>query len=66
VKGVKFTKFPKVLILHLKRFDLNLQTMTRHKLNDKVTFPLVLNMNPFHSPGSVATQYYEVGLQSQP
>jgi ubiquitin C-terminal hydrolase len=45
LKGLKFTKFPYVLTLQLKRFDFDYQTMRRIKLNNKVTFPHVLDMN---------------------
>lgn len=34
-KGLKFTKFPYLLTLHLKRFDFDYNTMNRIKLNDK-------------------------------
>ena len=34
-KGLKFTKFPYLLTLHLKRFDFDYNTMYRIKLNDK-------------------------------
>lgn len=40
-KGLKFTKFPYLLTLHLKRFDFDYNTMHRIKLNDK----LVLTFN---------------------
>lgn len=46
-KGLKFTKFPYLLTLQLKRFDFDPLTMHRIKLNDKVTFPEVLNLNEF-------------------
>ncbi|XP_058457623.1 ubiquitin carboxyl-terminal hydrolase 47 [Malaya genurostris] len=46
-KGLKFTKFPYILTLHLKRFDFDYQTLHRIKLNDKVTFPQSLNLNSF-------------------
>ncbi|XP_058838684.1 ubiquitin carboxyl-terminal hydrolase 47 isoform X2 [Topomyia yanbarensis] len=46
-KGLKFTKFPYILTLHLKRFDFDYQTLHRIKLNDKVTFPQSLNLNNF-------------------
>lgn len=46
-KGLKFTKFPYILTLHLKRFDFDYQTLHRIKLNDKVTFPQTLNLNGF-------------------
>ncbi|CAG9310433.1 unnamed protein product [Blepharisma stoltei] len=47
VKGLKFMKLPYILVLQLKRFDLDYTTLQRKKLNDKVTFPQILNMNPF-------------------
>lgn len=34
-KGLKFSKFPYILTLHLKRFDYDYQTFHRIKLNDK-------------------------------
>lgn len=41
-KGLKFTKFPYLLTLHLKRFDFDYNTMHRIKLNDKYVFEVVL------------------------
>ncbi|XP_005184673.2 ubiquitin carboxyl-terminal hydrolase 47 [Musca domestica] len=46
-KGLKFKNFPYILTLHLKRFDFDYTTMYRIKLNDKVTFPQILNLNGF-------------------
>ncbi|XP_073842296.1 ubiquitin specific protease 47 isoform X2 [Musca autumnalis] len=46
-KGLKFKNFPYILTLHLKRFDFDYTTMNRIKLNDKVTFPQILNLNSF-------------------
>uniref|UniRef100_A0A6P7GLW5 Ubiquitin carboxyl-terminal hydrolase 47 n=1 Tax=Diabrotica virgifera virgifera TaxID=50390 RepID=A0A6P7GLW5_DIAVI len=46
-KGLKFTKFPYLLTLHLKRFDFDYTTMHRIKLNDKVVFSEKLNLNSF-------------------
>ncbi|KAJ6641819.1 Ubiquitin carboxyl-terminal hydrolase 47 [Pseudolycoriella hygida] len=46
-KGLKFTRFPYILTLHLKRFDFDYNTLHRIKLNDKVTFPQLLNLNSF-------------------
>lgn len=34
-KGLKFSKFPYLLTLHLKRFDFDYSTLHRIKLNDK-------------------------------
>ena len=47
VKGLKFKKLPYILVVQLKRFDLDYETFQRVKLNDKVTFPTILNANPF-------------------
>ena len=46
-KGLKINKFPYLLVLQIKRFDLNYMTLQRIKLNDKVTFPQILNANDF-------------------
>ncbi|KAK8388169.1 hypothetical protein O3P69_020208 [Scylla paramamosain] len=46
-KGLKFTRFPYLLTIHLMRFDFDYQTLHRIKLNDKVTFPDVLDLNHF-------------------
>lgn len=48
-KGLKFSKFPYIMTLHLMRFDFDYNTMYRIKLNDKVEFPLKLNLNNFIS-----------------
>ncbi|XP_065160400.1 ubiquitin carboxyl-terminal hydrolase 47 [Atheta coriaria] len=50
-KGLKFTKFPYLLTLHLKRFDFDYNSVSGHriKLNDKVVFPETLNLNSFMS-----------------
>ncbi|XP_035663404.1 ubiquitin carboxyl-terminal hydrolase 47-like isoform X1 [Branchiostoma floridae] len=46
-KGLKFVKFPYLLTMQLKRFDFDYNTMQRIKLNDKMTFPEILNLNSF-------------------
>lgn len=46
-KGLKFTRFPYLLTIHLMRFDFDYQTLHRIKLNDKVTFPNILDLNSF-------------------
>ncbi|XP_068203218.1 ubiquitin carboxyl-terminal hydrolase 47-like isoform X2 [Palaemon carinicauda] len=46
-KGLKFTHFPYLLTIHLMRFDFDYNTLHRIKLNDKVTFPSVLDLNSF-------------------
>lgn len=47
LKGLSIDRFPYILVLQLKRFDLDYNTMQRIKLNDKVTFPQILNANPY-------------------
>ena len=46
-KGVGLERLPKILTLQLQRFTLDLNTWQRKKLNERVSFPLVLNMNHF-------------------
>ena len=46
-KGLKFSRFPYLLTLHLKRFDFDYTTLHRIKLNDKVTFPVRINLDSF-------------------
>ena len=46
-KGLKIEKFPYILVTQIKRFDLNYQTFQRIKLNDRVSFPLILNCNSY-------------------
>eukprot|EP01130_Rhizamoeba_saxonica_P000691 TRINITY_DN1062_c0_g1_i1.p1 TRINITY_DN1062_c0_g1~~TRINITY_DN1062_c0_g1_i1.p1 ORF type:complete len:1244 (+),score=371.90 TRINITY_DN1062_c0_g1_i1:66-3797(+) len=50
-KGLSFTSFPYLLTLQLKRFDFDYMTMRRVKLNDRVTFPEILDMNQFLEGG---------------
>ncbi|KAJ1369990.1 hypothetical protein KIN20_031615 [Parelaphostrongylus tenuis] len=52
-KGLRVTEFPYLLTIQLKRFDFDYNTMHRIKLNDRVTFPDVLDLNPFvYSPNT--------------
>lgn len=46
-KGLKFTRYPYLLTIHLKRFDFDYQTFHRIKLNDKVTFPNQLDLSEY-------------------
>ena len=47
LKYLKFTKLPKILFLQLNRFEYDILTDGRRKICDRVTFPAILNMNPF-------------------
>ena len=42
---------PPVLIVHLKRFEFDLETLNRRKLNDLFTFPTELDMFPYTEEG---------------
>ena len=44
-KGLKFSRFPYLLTLHLKRFDFDYNTLHRIKLNDKVGRLIFININ---------------------
>lgn len=46
-KGLKFTTFPYLLTLQLKRFDFDYNTLHRIKLNDRMTFAEILDLNRF-------------------
>mmetsp|Transcript_6713 Transcript_6713/g.11933 ORF Transcript_6713/g.11933 Transcript_6713/m.11933 type:complete len:1054 (+) Transcript_6713:8001-11162(+) len=52
-KGLKFKKLPYIFFMQLKRFDLDYTTFQRIKLNDKVSFPQILNMNPYLKEPSI-------------
>jgi len=55
-KGLQLKELPFLLCLHLKRFDFDWETMQRIKLNNKVTFPHILDLSKF----SDAEQKYEL------
>ena len=46
-------KLPNTLIIHLKRFEFDLETLERRKVNDRFTFPTLesLNMFPYTEEG---------------
>lgn len=45
--GTEFLQFPKVLHLHLKRFDFDYNTLRMEKVNDKFEFPKQIDLSPF-------------------
>mmetsp|Transcript_32739 Transcript_32739/g.56995 ORF Transcript_32739/g.56995 Transcript_32739/m.56995 type:complete len:1043 (+) Transcript_32739:920-4048(+) len=59
LKGLKFKNLPPILALQLKRFDLDYTTFQRIKLNDEVSFPQILNMNPYVKEGLTRIDSYE-------
>lgn len=60
MQGLKFTKFPYLLTMQLKRFDFDYSTMHRIKLNDRMSFPNVLNLNKFIDPTDMASHLLPV------
>ena len=46
-KGLKFEHFPYILTMQMKRFDFDYNTLQRIKLNEKMSFPEILNLNRF-------------------
>uniref|UniRef100_A0A0N5ASV0 Ubiquitin carboxyl-terminal hydrolase 47 n=1 Tax=Syphacia muris TaxID=451379 RepID=A0A0N5ASV0_9BILA len=46
-KGLRITEFPYLLTIQLKRFDFDYNTLHRIKLNDRMVFPFLLNLNGF-------------------
>ena len=46
-KGLKLKKCPKILAFSLNRFALDLNTLSRVKVGDRVTFPMTLNLNDY-------------------
>ena len=48
VKRACLKDVPDNLIFHLKRFDFDMVTMTRNKINDEFQFPEVIDMSPFN------------------
>ena len=49
-------ELPPTLIIHFKRFEFDLETLNRKKLNDRITFPLDLNMFPYTEEGVAAKE----------
>ncbi|KAK9367456.1 hypothetical protein V1509DRAFT_665334 [Lipomyces kononenkoae] len=46
-KRICLKDVPSHLIFHLKRFDFDLQTMQRSKINDRFEFPMEIDIEPF-------------------
>ncbi|KAJ3438318.1 ubiquitin carboxyl-terminal hydrolase [Anaeramoeba flamelloides] len=53
LKRCSFLALPNTLILHLKRFDFDLQTLTMTKINSRLEFPFNLDMKPYTLEGII-------------
>ncbi|KAH9155126.1 hypothetical protein AeRB84_002882 [Aphanomyces euteiches] len=51
IRRTCFGALPQLLVLHLKRFDLDYATFETVKLNNRCSFPLHLNMKPYTKEG---------------
>ena len=47
VRRTLFQTLPQVLVIHLKRFEFQMSTMSQIKLHDRCEFPMVLDMEPY-------------------
>ena len=61
-KFARIQKAPKVLVLQLKRFEYNLTTFARYKVNDKFEFGREINIQEYMSDPSVPQWYQLKGV----
>jgi ubiquitin carboxyl-terminal hydrolase 47 len=50
LKGLRFTRLTDILTIQLNRFELDYSTFERKKINNRVSYPFILNMNEFMQP----------------
>lgn len=65
LKGLKLKELPPIITLQLKRFDYNYSTMTRIKLNNRVSFPFYLDMGKYHK-SDIDDQHTPVPVKKTP
>ncbi|KAJ8602987.1 hypothetical protein CTAYLR_001501 [Chrysophaeum taylorii] len=58
-KGVTIRKAPRHLLVHLKRFEFDLETLTQRKINTRFEFPQTLDLAPFLTKARDATEDVE-------
>lgn len=51
VKRCCLAELPSSLVIHNKRFEFDLETLKRIKLNDSFEFPMKLNIEPYTKEG---------------
>eukprot|EP01059_Diplonema_ambulator_P000192 TRINITY_DN10167_c0_g1_i1.p1 TRINITY_DN10167_c0_g1~~TRINITY_DN10167_c0_g1_i1.p1 ORF type:complete len:1163 (+),score=390.06 TRINITY_DN10167_c0_g1_i1:64-3552(+) len=49
-KGCRFKKLPPVLMIHLRRFDFDLETLRQCKVNDRFEFDEEIDLSPYVEP----------------
>ncbi|CAM9396814.1 unnamed protein product, partial [Scytosiphon promiscuus] len=55
---------PNLLIVHLKRFELDYRTFETVKLNDRCSFPMLLDLKPYTMKGTDEREAMEEALQA--
>lgn len=65
-KGTKFVDIPKILMLQLNRFTLDMVTFNRKKIIDPVAFPPILNINPFLDQKNVSDEKFTEMIKENP
>ncbi|KAF9573120.1 hypothetical protein EC968_008969 [Mortierella alpina] len=66
IKRACIKELPKNLILHLKRFDYDMDTMRRIKINDRFEFPTRLDMEPYTLDYLTRKEQAQEGVSSSP
>ena len=51
-------QLPPHLLIHLKRFEFNYETMTKRKTDDYCSFPQLLDMTPYAVKGLANDHYF--------
>ncbi|CAO3573904.1 unnamed protein product [Mortierella alpina] len=66
IKRACIKELPRNLILHLKRFDYDMDTMRRIKINDRFEFPTRLDMEPYTLDYLTRKEQAQEGASSSP
>ncbi|KAF9905687.1 hypothetical protein EC991_001361 [Linnemannia zychae] len=66
IKRACIKELPRNLILHLKRFDYDMDTMRRIKINDRFEFPSRLDMEPYTIEYLTRKEQAQDGVVSSP
>lgn len=63
IRRTCISSLPDVLIIHSKRFEFDLETMRRIKVNDYCEFPPTLDMLPFTKEGLMSKENPQANIQ---
>ena len=69
IKMCCLKSLPNTLILHLKRFEFDLETMRKIKVNDRLEYPVVIDMKPYTKEGIAFKEnpdFADASLPSRP